>query len=72
MTDFAHVTRIRLQTDLGQYEFWADRWEPHVQDDGLTLFLRGRGEGKFAKTQRDLALANEVSDATPAVLEDPE
>lgn len=50
----AHAfTRIHIRTDLGQYEFWADSWEPEVQDDGLTLFVRGRGSGTYAKTQRE-------------------
>jgi hypothetical protein len=72
MTEIANVTRIQLQTELGRYEFWADRWEPSVQDEGMTLYLRGRGEGKFAKTQRDLSLARDLSDPVPASREDDE
>lgn len=71
MTDFTNVTRIQLQTDLGRYEFWADTWEPEIKDDGQSLHLRGRGTGKYAKTQRDIAAA-EVADATPAGEEDAE
>lgn len=70
--DLAEVTRICLQTDLGRYEFWADSWQPTVQDDGRTLHLRGRGEGTFAKTQRDLALAADLTDAPSASPEDQE
>lgn len=47
--DLVNVSRIQLQTELGRYEFWADRWEFVVQDDGHTLHLRGRGEGTYAK-----------------------
>lgn len=72
MTELGKVTRIQLQTDLGRYEFWADHWNPEVQDDGMTLYLRGRGEGKYAKTQRDLALAKDPGDANPANREDRE
>lgn len=72
LPDLSQATRVQLQTDLGRYEFWADRWEPEIQDDGRTLFLRGRGEGKQAKTQRDLALASEVADANPASREEDE
>lgn len=70
--DVGRVTRIQLHTDLGRYEFWADRWEAHVQDDDMTLYLRGRGEGRQARTQRDLALAGDLADALPANREDDE
>lgn len=57
MGDLDAVTRIRIQTDLGRYEFWSDRWELEIQDDNRTLHLRGRGAGDHAKTQRDLEAA---------------
>lgn len=73
MTELTNVTRIQLQTDLGRYEFWADRWEPNVQDDGRTLHLRGRGEGHYAKTQRDQEAANKSpGDAHAASVEESE
>lgn len=56
-TDAATFTRIHIRTDLGQYEFWADSWEPEVQDDDRTLYLRGRGSGTYAKTQREISLS---------------
>lgn len=56
-TDAPAFTRIHIRTDLGQYEFWADSWEPEVQDDGRTLYVRGRGSGNYAKTQRDASMA---------------
>ena len=68
MTDISGITRIHIRTDLGQYEFWADSWEPEVQDDGCTLFLRGRGPGTYAKTQRELSLSAPQTDRP----EDPE
>ena len=73
MTELTKVTRIQLQTDLGRYEFWADRWEPTVQDDGRTLHLRGRGEGHHAKTQRDQEAARkQLGDAGTASVEEAE
>ena len=71
MTDLDNVTRIQLQTDLGRYEFWADQWEHELKDDGMTLFLRGRGEGRYAKTQRDKAAA-ELVDAHPSAPQEQE
>ena len=62
-----HVTRIQLQTDLGRYEFWADRWELEIADDGYALHLRGRGEGTYAKTRH-----SDLTDANEATPEDPE
>jgi hypothetical protein len=47
--DLSRVTRVQLQTELGRYEFWADSWRPELKDDGNTLYLRGRGEGTYAK-----------------------
>lgn len=47
--DISSSTHVHIQTDLGQYQFWADRWEIEVQDDGRSVFLRGRGTGKYAK-----------------------
>jgi len=73
MTDCTNVTRIQLETDLGRYNFWADHWEPEVCDDGRTLYLRGRGEGRSAQTQREQERAvATLSDATPANVEDAE
>lgn len=47
--DTTAVTRLFIQTDLGRYQFWADRWELEIQDDGQTLHLHGRGSGNYAK-----------------------
>lgn len=57
MGELDAVTRIRVQTDLGRYEFWSDKWELEIQDDNRTLYLRGRGAGDHAKTRRDLEAA---------------
>lgn len=57
------VTRIQIHTELGRYEFWADHWNFKVQDDGMTLFLLGQGEGKYARKQRDIARANDQAEA---------
>lgn len=72
MTDLTKVTRIHLRTDLGQYEFWADNWEPEIQDDGLTLYFRGRGTGTHAKARRDIALTHNLTDAIEATPQEAE
>ena len=61
MDDLDSVTRITIQTDLGRYEFWSDSWRGEVTDDNRTLFLRGRGAGHYARTQRDMELQEEAT-----------
>jgi hypothetical protein len=63
MTDLSAVTRIQIKTELGLYNFWADSWETEVKDDHRTLFLRGRGEGDHARTQRDIETQARLTNA---------
>lgn len=51
------ITRLSIRTQLGSYEYWADSWEFCLGDNDRTLRLFGRGEGRSARTQRDMELA---------------
>lgn len=73
MTDLDAVTRIRIKTELGAYEFWADHWETEIQDGQRTLHLRGSGPGNHARTQRDMeAQLPTLVDANFGIAEDDE
>lgn len=50
------LTRVVVVTDDGVKEFWADEWSVHVQDDGRTLKLFPKGDGKSAQAQRNESL----------------
>jgi hypothetical protein len=39
------------------HEYWADEWEVSVQDDGKTLKLFAKGEGKQAQATRVASLS---------------
>lgn len=54
------VTRIDIVDQNGVHEFWGDRWEIHIQDDGQTVkLIQKEGYGAPAKARRDVALAQE-------------
>lgn len=50
------VTRIDIVTELGRYTFWGDSWRYDEQDDGRTLKLFAKGEGKQAQAELRAAL----------------
>ena len=37
--DLSAVTHVDVVDQDGVHEFWGDRWEVHLQDDGRTLKL---------------------------------
>jgi hypothetical protein len=56
------VTRIDVVDQNGVHEFWADRWDIHIQDGGQTVkFIQKDGYGAPAKARRDVALACEIA-----------
>jgi hypothetical protein len=63
VTDLSKVTRVHIVPDTGNpsVEFWADHWEPYLQDDGRTLKLFAHGDGAPHQQARDEALAEEIS-----------
>lgn len=71
--DLSKVTRVSIVTELGRYEYWGDRWEIDIQDEGRTLKLRARGEGVQPKADRLRALkldfATEGHEYTKRMLE---
>lgn len=64
--DFSHVTRVHVvvPNGLGPHskEYWADSWVLALQDEGRTLKLFAKGDGKAAKEHRDATLAGQLSD----------
>ena len=64
--DLSAVTRVDVVDQDGVHEFWGDRWEIHLQDDGRTLkLIQKDGYGAAARAIRDVALAKDSAKASP-------
>lgn len=69
--DWSAVTRIDVVDQNGVHEFWGDRWEIHLQDEGRTLKLFQKdGYGAAAKAMRDVSLARDFQSLGEDVLID--